>query len=120
MTTRRQIPGFYYDEAADAYFAIPKDGCTVSNSAYDGKKEVMRLRMPVCPSFSHAPCLRNGMSGAEVAGPKGKAQTLCARCFETEGSPTHAHSNLPQPICVSFFCAQVLETARTQRDKKTA
>jgi len=31
---KRSIPGFYYDAEADAYFAIPKDGCVVSSSAY--------------------------------------------------------------------------------------
>ncbi len=30
---RRVIPGFYYDEDAEAYFAVPKDGCLISAAA---------------------------------------------------------------------------------------
>eukprot|EP00282_Hemiselmis_andersenii_P004363 CAMPEP_0114117104 /NCGR_PEP_ID=MMETSP0043_2-20121206/4852_1 /TAXON_ID=464988 /ORGANISM="Hemiselmis andersenii, Strain CCMP644" /LENGTH=94 /DNA_ID=CAMNT_0001209467 /DNA_START=32 /DNA_END=313 /DNA_ORIENTATION=- len=30
---RREIPGFYYDPLAKAYFAVPKGGCTVGTEA---------------------------------------------------------------------------------------
>ena len=41
---RREIPGFYFDEDAGAYFAIPKDGCTVSTAALAKQKSRQRQK----------------------------------------------------------------------------